>query len=197
MFIRADHSLERTNDGLGIGLTLARRLVELHGGTLVARSAGLGQGSEFIVELPLRQRTGVREMRTPAGTVSADSQRVLVVDDNRDSAESLAMLLQIGGNDTRTAHDGEAAIELAATYRPEVILLDIGLPKMNGYDVCRAIRAHPEGKDVMIVALTGWGQEDDRRRSREAGFDAHLVKPVDYTALVSLLATSRSPKQTG
>ncbi|HEV7800292.1 MAG TPA: PAS domain-containing protein [Burkholderiales bacterium] len=191
MFIRADHSLERAHDGLGIGLTLAKRLVELHGGTLSARSAGLAQGSEFTVQLPLAQRESAPQTSPHDDTGAVSTRRVLVVDDNLDSAASLAMLLEFAGHETRTAHDGEDAIAVAAQYRPDVILLDIGLPKMNGYDACRVIRAQPGGKDTLIVALTGWGQDDDRRRSREAGFDAHLVKPADYPALVKLLATPR------
>jgi PAS domain S-box-containing protein len=197
MFIRADHSLERAHDGLGIGLTLARRLVELHGGTLVANSAGLGHGSEFTLELPLAPRESAGTTATDGLAAAVPSRRVLVVDDNHDSAASLVMLLELAGHEARAAYDGEQAIELAPQYRPEVILLDIGLPKMSGYEVCRAIRAQPTGKDTMIVALTGWGQEDDRQNSRDAGFDAHLVKPADFADVVKLLATSASRTPTG
>jgi PAS domain S-box-containing protein len=191
MFIRADHSLERAHDGLGIGLTLARRLVELHGGTLTAKSEGLGHGSEFTLELPLAQHNSGKAAAESAAA-ALPSRRVLVVDDNRDSAASLVMLLELSGNEARAAYDGEEAIAVAPQYRPDVILLDIGLPKMNGYDVCRAIRSQPAGKDTMIVALTGWAQDDDRQSAHDAGFDAHLVKPADYAELVKLLARSRA-----
>jgi signal transduction histidine kinase/ActR/RegA family two-component response regulator len=196
MFIRADSSLEHTQSGLGIGLTLAKRLVELHDGTLSARSEGIGRGSTFVVQLPLAT---VQQVSAPVEAIapSIGGRRVLVVDDNRDAAASLAELLQQTGNETRTAHDGAEAIIAAAEYQPDVIMLDIGLPKKNGYDVCRAIRETLWGKDIFIVALTGWGQDQDRRRSREAGFDAHLVKPADYAQLAQLLAEPASAAQSG
>jgi CheY-like chemotaxis protein len=125
--------------------------------------------------------------RQPAATLRGKTRRVLVVDDNHDSATSLATLLRMGGNEAHLAHDGEEAVSAAETLRPEVVLLDIGLPKINGYDVCRRIRSAPWGKDVLLVAVTGWGQREDRRQAREAGFDHHMVKPVDYTALSELL----------
>jgi CheY-like chemotaxis protein len=166
----------------------------MHGGTVTARSDGLGKGSEFEVRLPLEKDEGggmtdeIHPSAIPASPLPMpQKRRVLVVDDNVDSAESMATLLAIGGDDVRTAHDGEAAVALAATFRPAVILLDLGLPKMNGYDACRQIREQPAGRGMLIIALTGWGQDEDRRRSREAGFDHHLVKPVDFTALQEIL----------
>jgi signal transduction histidine kinase len=189
MFAQVDSTLERSRGGLGIGLTLAKRLVEMHGGTITAHSEGRGRGSEFVVRLPiLAAETVVAVAGSPTiDGAPASARRILVVDDNPDAAGSLAELLRMTGNETHVANDGLAAIEAADRLRPEVILLDIGLPKLNGYDVCRRIRAHLWGRQVAMVALTGWGQEEDRNRSREAGFDGHLVKPVDYRALMELL----------
>ena len=196
MFTQVDRSLERTQSGLGIGLTLVKRLVELHGGTVTAHSGGLNRGSEFIVRLPIligiQTALPVPEP-TRDDTPPAAPRRVLVVDDNRDSAMSLSMLMKLTGSQTQTAFDGEEAVEQAAAYNPDLILLDIGLPKMNGYDACRAIRNEPWGKDIVIIALTGWGQDEDRRKSAEAGFNGHLVKPVDHAALVKVLAELQQP----
>jgi PAS domain S-box-containing protein len=187
MFNQVQGSLERSQGGLGIGLTLVRRLVQMHGGTVQADSAGEGKGAEFVVRLPIHEaRRGAPPETAPAREPS-QRRRILVVDDNRDSAESLAMLLDITGNATFTAHDGADALDAAARDRPDVVLLDIGLPTLNGYEVCRRIRAEPWGKDMTLIALTGWGQDEDRRKSHEAGFDGHLVKPVNYPALMALL----------
>ncbi len=190
MFTQVDTSLERTQSGLGIGLTLVRELVEMHGGTVEAHSAGIGQGSEFVVRLPILVETP--EAPPPEPTVSeptpTTAHRILVVDDNRDSAESLAILLTLTGNETHTAYDCLEAVEAAATFKPDVVLLDIGLPKMNGFEAARKIRQQPWGKKIVLVTVTGWGQEEDRQKSREAGFDGHLVKPVDHAALMKLLA---------
>lgn len=191
MFARADQSLERSQGGLGIGLTLARRLVELHGGALRARSEGAGRGSEFTVRLPLAPAQSAAASLPEADTSVVAPRRVLVVDDNRDAAASLAALLEAAGNETSIACDGEAAIAATLEFRPEVVMLDIGLPKMNGYDVCRAIRRQPGGRDLLVVALTGWGQAQDRARSLEAGFDAHLVKPADFAHVSRVLAAGR------
>ncbi len=189
MFVQADTSLDRTRDGLGIGLTLVRALVEMHGGTVHARSEGPGRGSEFEVRFPaLAQADAAIEALAPPEPTTSVGRRVLIVDDNVDGAESLALLLAEVGHDTYQAHDGLAAIADAERLRPDAVLLDIGLPKLNGYEVCRRIRAQPWGKRLMMVALTGWGQDEDRQRSQEAGFDTHLVKPVDYEALMQLLA---------
>jgi PAS domain S-box-containing protein len=193
MFAQVDRSLERSQGGLGIGLTLAKRLAEMHDGSLTAHSEGPGRGSEFVVRLPvLSEESKADPPPAPAAERHTMARRILVVDDNRDSATSLAMLLQMTGNDTQTAYDGLGAVEQAEAYRPDVILLDIGLPEMNGYDACREIRRQPWGKEVVVIALTGWGQDEDRRKSKDAGFNAHLVKPVDYAALLKLLAWSES-----
>ena len=191
MFAQADRSLERTQSGLGIGLTLVKKLVEMHGGTVEVSSAGLRWGSEFVVRLPaLAETPGKVPLELAASTSRfTQSRRILVVDDNRDSATSLAMLLTSEGHETQLAHDGEEAVAAAATFKPEVVLLDIGLPKLNGYEAARKIREQPSGKDMTLVAVTGWGQEEDRRRARGAGFDLHMVKPVDYPALMDLLAS--------
>jgi PAS domain S-box-containing protein len=194
MFAQVDTSLERSRDGLGIGLTLVKTLVEMHDGTVDARSEGPGRGSEFTVRLPSLS-DAARALSAPAATkpVPAVRRRILIVDDSEDGAESLAMLLQLAGHETHKAHDGQAAIEAAERLRPDAILLDIGLPIMNGFEVCSHIRRQPWGKDVVLVALTGWGQDEDRQKSKEAGFDAHMVKPVDHDLLINLLGSLVAP----
>jgi PAS domain S-box-containing protein len=189
MFAQVDTSLERSRDGLGIGLTLVSTLVEMHGGTVEAHSDGLGRGSEFTVRLPMLTEAAQPMPRPSASEPMAmPARRVLVVDDNQDGAESLSILLQLGGHETEQAHDGYEALEAAKRFRPDVVLLDIGLPGLNGYEVCRRLRQQPWGASLILVALTGWGQEEDRQRSREAGFNAHMVKPVDHETLTKLLA---------
>jgi signal transduction histidine kinase/ActR/RegA family two-component response regulator len=194
LFTQVDSSLERSLSGLGIGLALVKSLTELHGGTVQVHSEGVGRGSEFVVRLPLVAATEKPEPKpTPAVTAPTASLRILVVDDNRDSADMMSVMLQLSGHKTFETHDGLSAVVSAAKLDPDVVLLDIGLPGLNGYEVARRIRAqgnHP--KRPLLVALTGWGQEEDRRRSKEAGFDAHLVKPVDEAALSALLAAARS-----
>jgi len=188
MFGQIDTSLERSRDGLGIGLTLVKTLVELHGGSIGVHSDGPGRGSEFTIRLPLMSdRAAAPARHTMTTSTAAPGRRILIVDDNEDGAESLAMLLEFGGHETHLAHDGQQAIAAAERLRPDAMLLDIGLPGLNGYEVCRRIRNEPWGKNVMMVALTGWGQEEDRLRSNEAGFDAHMVKPVDHELLSRLL----------
>lgn len=190
MFTQVDRSLERSQGGLGIGLTLAKRLVEMHAGKIEVESAGLGRGSEFIVRLPLV----IESSRTESTRTEEDfeamksSLRVLIVDDNRDAADSLSEILTIMGHSTRTAYDGQHGVTLAEAYRPDLILLDIGLPKLNGYEACRLVRDQPWGKSIMLIAVTGWGQDTDRRRSHKAGFDHHLVKPVEPAILIKLMA---------
>jgi PAS domain S-box-containing protein len=187
-FTQVDRSLERTQGGLGIGLTLVRRLVEMHGGIVTAFSAGPGQGSEFVVRLPVVSAPAEAQADPPAAPVHAPgARRFLVVDDNADSTASLAMLLSIEGHETRTARDGIEALAAAEEFHPHVVLLDIGLPKLNGYDTAKRIRLAPWGREIILIALTGWGQEEDRRKSKEAGFDGHMVKPVDFDALMKLL----------
>jgi PAS domain S-box-containing protein len=192
MFSQVDRSLERAEGGLGIGLALVKGLTEAHGGSVEAHSEGVGHGSTFIVRLPVASDDAAPDNgETHEIATSGPKRRILVVDDNRDGAASLAMLLTVMGNDTRTAHDGLEGVEMAEAYRPDLIVLDIGLPKLNGYDACRRIREQPWAKDIIIVAATGWGQEEDRRRSHDVGFDHHLVKPVDAAEVVRLLKVRR------
>ncbi len=193
IFTQVDQSLEKSQGGLGIGLSLVKGLIELHGGTVEAHSDGRGTGSEFVVRLPVALTlAGPREGEEADEAPAAAARRILVADDNRDSAASLAKLLRVMGNDTRTANDGLEALEVGAVFRPDVILLDIGMPRLNGYETARRIRQQPWGKNVVLVAQTGWGQDDDRRKSREAGFDLHMVKPVDPNELERLLAELRA-----
>jgi PAS domain S-box-containing protein len=188
MFTQVEHSTGRTQGGLGIGLTLVRSLVEMHGGKVEARSEGPGKGSEFIVRLPLEDtpRTEiVRGNMRHCGQLS--SKRVLVVDDNRDAADSLGKLLNLAGAEARAVYSGSAALELLATYQPRVLLVDIGMPDMDGYELARRVRQLPECGDLTLIALTGWGQAEDRQRSQAAGFDFHLTKPADFNTLQTLL----------
>jgi signal transduction histidine kinase len=193
LFTQVDAAAHRAQGGLGIGLALVRQLVQMHGGSVTAYSDGPGQGSEFLIRLPLRARRMRDAMTTtalpPAGlNGSKPGHRILLADDNRDALDSLATLLQCDGHEVHTAGDGAEALEVAAQCRPDVVLLDIGMPKLDGYEVARRIRAEPWGKATVLIALTGWGQDEDRRRSREVGFDSHLVKPLDPDALSNLLS---------
>ena len=191
MFTQVDRTLEKTTGGLGIGLSLVRGLLKMHGGTIEARSDGEGMGSEFVVRLPVSKLVvaGSDRPNEPTSEVVPFAlRRILVVDDNVDSADSLGQLLEILGNEVRTANDGEAGIAVAAQFRPDMVLMDIGMPKLNGYEAARRMRQHPWGRGMVLVALTGWGQEDDRKKSAAAGFDHHLVKPVDIDALTKLMS---------
>jgi PAS domain S-box-containing protein len=189
MFSQIEGTSTRSEGGLGIGLALVKGLTELHGGSVEAKSAGAGQGSEFIVRLPLASAHAATVPPTEPAPATSIGRRILVADDNKDAADSLAMVLAIDGHDVRVAHDGHAALSLAQTFRPEAVLLDIGMPRMNGYEVAKALRQSAWGAQMYLVALTGWGQEGDRRRAHEAGFDRHLTKPVDPDVLQSLLAS--------
>lgn len=192
MFAQSESS-QREQRGLGVGLTLVKRLVEMHGGSMRAFSEGPGKGSTFAVTLPAAAAAHeVPERKAPprADARPAAGRRVLVVDDNHDSAATLAMLLEMTGHETLTTHDGAESVEAAERFRPDVVLLDLGLPGMDGFEVCRAIRSRPWSRHTTMVAVTGWGQTDDRRKSEEAGFDAHLVKPVGYSDIESLLHRS-------
>ena len=194
MFTQAALTLERAQGGLGVGLSLVERLVRLHGGTVSAHSEGPGTGSEFTVRLPLAVKAHDR-VPHPAAEEGQKPKaptrcRVLIVDDNEDSAASLGMLLRMIGHEVRMAHDGLEALSAAATFQPHVAILDIGLPKLNGYEVAKRIREQPWGRDMVLVALTGWGQDEHRRRSEESGFNHHLTKPVELDVLEELLAAT-------
>jgi len=200
MFVQVDLPPERTRQGLGIGLTLVKRLVELHGGTVVARSEGPGLGSEFIVRLPAfadqrvlpapGQRVGVSAPTAGPERRKSDLARfrILVVDDHHDAGDSLATLLRLLGHQVRVAYDGMAGLEAARVFRPQVALLDIGMPGIDGIELAKRLRREPEFDDMLMIALTGYGRDEDRRRSSEAGFNAHLVKPVDIAALNGMIA---------
>ncbi len=193
LFTQVERSLDRSQGGLGIGLTLVRRLVELHGGRVQVHSDGPGQGSEFVVRLPLLVDDRVRPESSngTADVQRGDGYRILVVDDNIDAADSLALLLRVGGNVVHVCNDGAEALAVVAEFRPEVVLLDIGLPGIDGYEVARQLRSRPESESVLLVALTGYGQEEDVRRSRDAGFDHHFVKPADLAALTAVFESAR------
>jgi signal transduction histidine kinase len=208
LFTQLDRTDGRAQGGLGIGLALVRQLVQMHGGSVSAASDGPGKGAEFVIRLPLRNRQAEEEhepanrtVQTPgasevaaavaplvAASAERIARRILIADDNNDALESLATLLQLNGHEVFTATNGGTALQCAERQRPEVVLLDIGMPILDGYEVAKRIRQHPWGQRITLVALTGWGQDSDRRRSREAGFDSHLVKPLDLETLTDLLA---------
>ena len=196
MFTQAERASSGSPGGLGIGLTLVKRLVEMHEGTVKVRSEGVGKGSEFVVQVPIATSQtrsqppevpflGKKERMAKSGS----PMRILVVDDNHDSADSLGLLLKLLGNDVRIVHDGRAAVDEAGQFGPRVVLLDIGLPTMNGYEAAQKIRQSSSGNQAVLIAVTGWGEAVDRARSKKAGFDHHLVKPVDLDALTKLLAS--------
>jgi PAS domain S-box-containing protein len=189
MFSQATPAKQRAQGGLGIGLSLVKGLVELHGGTVDARSDGPGRGSEFVVHLPLAGEQGMAPVGGPGGAMVRLARRVLVVDDNHDSADTLATLLQVMGCEVAVAYDGEEALAAGRAFKPDAVLLDLGMPRLNGFEACECMRREPWGQAICIVALTGWGQEEDRRRTQEAGFNAHLVKPADPGKLTELLAS--------
>ena len=197
LFTQSSRAIDRAQGGLGIGLTLVRTLVEMHGGRVSARSGGPGQGAEFTVRLPICPAASTE---APAPTLapldispSIERRRILVVDDNIDAAESLALMLGYLGHETIVAHDGPSTLEAAAAFQPELVLLDIGLPGLDGYEVARRLRAERTLRGAILVALTGYGQEEDRRRARRAGFDHHLTKPVDHDRLITLIASLVAP----
>jgi signal transduction histidine kinase len=191
LFVQAARRLDRSQGGVGIGLTLVRKLVELHAGSVEAHSAGLGRGSEFVVRLPaLAVESQSKQTEAGGGKLPASGlvhQRVLVADDNVDAADSLVMLLRLVGQEVRVAYDGPTAVRIAQYFRPQVVFLDLGMPGMDGHDVARRLRENPELKPAVLVAMTGWGQEEDRRRSLQSGFDYHLVKPAELKELEQVL----------
>jgi PAS domain S-box-containing protein len=198
MFSQVDPAIEQTQGGLGIGLTIVKQLVAMHDGTVTAHSDGPGRGSEFVVSLPLDHGTTQESTAvSPGDTKPLARRRILVVDDNKDSALSLCMLLELEGHETFAVHDGIEAIDATERHRPDVVLLDIGLPRMSGHEVCRRLRERPWGRELVVVALTGWGQTEDRRKSQDAGFDGHLVKPVRYETLAELLGSLRPAERSG
>jgi PAS domain S-box-containing protein len=193
LFVQAAHGTTRTQGGLGIGLTLVKNLVEMHDGTVEARSEGLGKGSEFVVRLPISAQPRAEDHEREVGRrglqpLSPSGYRLLIVDDNQDAANSLAALLRLQGHEVRVAFSGIAALEIAKTYAPDLVFLDIGMPSMDGYEVARQLRQQPGLEDSILVALTGWGQREDRRRTAEAGFNHHLVKPPDPNTVANVLA---------
>jgi CheY-like chemotaxis protein len=192
LFAQADRSLARSDGGLGIGLSVVQRLIELHGGTVTAQSAGIGKGSEFIVRLPLTSAPGAlprpAPVAPPAPEHATKSLRVLVVEDNVDGCMMLAKVVRVRGYSVQTAFTGLAALAIATDWRPDVVLLDIGLPELSGFEVARRLRADPSNKGMKLVAVSGYGSERDVELGREAGFDAHLVKPVDLVEIEALLA---------
>ena len=187
LFVQGERTLARSEGGLGVGLTLVRRLVELHGGSISAVSEGLGQGAEFVVRLPCGDRQPVSAQQFPASPAGNGPRRVLLIDDNRAANETLTDLLELWGHEVFTAETGVQGLELARSERPEVILLDIGLPDLDGYEVARVLRSEPETASLTVVAVSGYGQPSDRRQSLERGFDDHLVKPVEPAVLRELL----------
>lgn len=195
--MQVDHATSRSHGGLGIGLTLVKNLVEMHAGSVEAHSSGLGKGSEFVVRLPLMVRERSRSRKNEEGervqSAISSGYRLLVVDDNKDAATALATLLRLQGHQVRVVHDGASALEAVLAFRPALVLLDIGMPGMDGYEVARRIRKTPGIENVLLAALTGWGQEEDRRRTAAAGFDHHLVKPLQSEALEGLLADLERP----
>jgi CheY-like chemotaxis protein len=189
MFTQVDSSHHRSHSGLGIGLTLVQSLVQMHDGTVSAFSEGLGKGSEFVVRLPLASMLPTETAAPKRAPAALAPVRVMVVDDNYDAADSLGMLVECLGAEVHVVHDGPAALNALETFNPALVLLDIGMPGMDGYEVARRIRQQPRFQDLTLIALTGWGQDEDRRRSHAAGIDYHLIKPPDIDTLQALMAS--------
>jgi len=187
LFTQSERQIDHSQGGLGIGLNLVRGLVELHGGRVEAHSEGPGKGAEFVVRLPVMLQFAKKDDTPRDKVLPASHYRILVVDDNKDSALSLGLTLKYRGHTTRMAHDGIESLAVAKDFLPDVILLDIGLPKLNGYEVCRYVRRQSWGRSMVLIALTGWGQEEDMMKSKEAGFNFHMVKPVVAADLAKLL----------
>jgi CheY-like chemotaxis protein/anti-sigma regulatory factor (Ser/Thr protein kinase) len=197
MFAQVDRSMERSQGGLGIGLALVRQLVEMHGGKVEAESRGAGRGSKFTVRLPVSSAQPPADPAVDVHRLHAEGEkgvRVLVVDDNVDSAETMAQFLGILGYETETQHDGPAAVDAATSFQPDVVVLDIGLPHLSGHEVARRIRQLPRGGEMMLIALSGWGQAEDLQKSRDAGFDRHFVKPVELDVLMEVVAQAHGAR---
>jgi PAS domain S-box-containing protein len=188
MFTQVENDRTRSGGGLGIGLALVQGLAQLHGGNVIASSAGLGKGSEFLISLPRNMNSGIATIASPPLAAHATSRRILIADDNQDAMETLKLLLEMDGHEIQTAPDGEAALALAEQMVPEIMLLDLGMPGLNGFELAARVRERPWGNQVKIIAITGWGQAEDRRRSVEAGFNHHLTKPIEFEALRELLS---------
>ena len=188
LFTQVEQSLDRSQGGLGIGLTVVRKLVEMHGGRVRVQSEGADLGSQFTVELPLSEELATEPCAPEQSTPDVGSQKVLVVDDNVDTAESISSLLKVKGYTAAVAHDGYAALRVARSFTPDVVLLDLGLPGLDGYRVAETLRSEVNFANVRLIALSGYGQPADRQRSREAGFNEHLVKPVALQKLLSILS---------
>lgn len=196
MFNQVQEHRAATGGGeLGIGLALARQLVDLHNGSIEARSDGLGEGSTFLLRLPLVERTVAVEKPGMATDINLNERRILIVDDNTDAGDSMSALLELQGHNVQVAYDGVAAIKVVKAFAPDVVLLDIGMPRLDGYEVARRIRSLQNGKDVLLIALTGWGQESDRERAKASGFDEHLTKPVDVAFICALIASHASAQK--
>ncbi len=190
LFVQVDRQMDRSLGGLGIGLTVVRKLAEMHGGSVSAKSDGVGKGSEFTIRLPLADERPQRPAAARHHAVSAQGQKILIVDDNADLVEHISKLLELSGHTVATAFDGHTALEAARSFGPDVVLLDLGLPGLDGYHVAETLRHESGFADVRFIAVSGYGQPEDRRRTREAGFDHHLVKPVKFQALLSILSES-------
>jgi CheY-like chemotaxis protein len=191
LFTQAEPATEHAQTGLGVGLALVRRLIELQGGEIAAYSGGPGMGSEFVVTIPLS--AALAQATAPLLDVPSTRSRVVIIDDNRDAAHAMSMLVEELGGAVRTAHDATAGLKVVEEFCPDIVFLDIGMPGMDGYDACRRLRQTPAERPIVIVAVTGWGQPEDKKRALEAGFDAHLTKPVDLAALADVLAGAVTP----
>jgi CheY-like chemotaxis protein len=187
LFVQAESVTERTHGGLGIGLALARRLIEMHGGEIAAHSDGPGHGAVFVITIPLCEAAAARQA-PPQIDVPHVASRVVIIDDNQDAADTMSMLVEQLGGSARTAHDAASGLAAVQEFHPDIVFLDIGMPGMDGYEACRRIRQQPSARNVVVVAVTGWGRSQDKQRALDAGFDAHLTKPVDPTALARVLA---------
>jgi CheY-like chemotaxis protein len=191
IFVQVDGGAGRHQGGLGIGLMLVKQLLELHGGSVEARSGGVGRGAEFIARLPAAASQAAAASTEHERRDLAAGCRILVADDNSDAAESMGLMLRMMGNEVRTVHDGVQALEEAAEFRPDLVLLDIGMPRMDGYEAARQIREQSWGHDMVLIALTGWGQDEDKRRAADAGFDRHFTKPIQPADVAGLIAAYR------